>query len=269
MAEMAFTIAGWAIVAGTGVAYAAQIVPIVRSRSAAGVNPWSIALNVLASVFLCVNVLFTQFLDPSQFSPPGGIVPFVQVFVSVPIASALLACIGWFAYTRTWVQASGTCVGLGAVSLVTYIVFVSIDDEFKVVGADAFGLFAAAITGVVWLPQIYTLARWKEIGQLSLAFLVFETVGSYIVLVYQTLEFGVSTGWTTLLSGAVQCVSLTVLVVLYAYIRLHHRAEDAGTVVWDCFPRKAPTETHEFDSDSDTELGYELSPFDHSPEKEE
>lgn len=269
MAEIAFTIAGWAIVAGTGVAYAAQIVPIVRSRSASGVNPWSIALNVLASVFLCINVLFTQYLDPRQFSPPGGVVPFMQVFVSVPIASALLACIGWFAYTRTWVHASGTCAAIGAITLIAYIALVTIDNEFVVMGADAFGLLAAATTGVVWLPQIYPLARWKEIGQLSLAFLGFETAGSYIVLVYQTLEFGVSTGWTTLLAGVIQCASLTVLIILYAYIRLQQRAQDANTVSWNCFPRKAPTETLEFESDSDEELGYELSPFDHSPEKKE
>lgn len=214
--------AGMALILGTGAAYLVQIVPVVRRRSAAGINPWSIALTVLSSIFLAVNVLVTQYTG----ADPGGVVPLAQVGVSIPIAFSLLVCIGHVDPSREWVWACATCAALGAVPLLALVGVVAMHGDYLAEGGMVFGILAALVTVVIWLPQIYTLLRWREIGELSLAFLLFETIGAILVLAYQATEFGISDGWTSWLTGLVQVVELLILVSIYVAIRLKSRKTD-------------------------------------------
>lgn len=215
--------AGIGLTIGTGMAYLVQIVPVVRRRSAAGINPWSIALTVLSSVFLAINVFVTQDV---------GTIPLVQVAISIPIAFSLLVCIGIVDPSRTWVWACSASGAAGAAALLAFIGVTAAEPEYTSEGGLVFGLLAALITAVIWLPQIYTLLRWREIGELSLVFLLFETAGAILVLAYQTWEFGLAEGWTSWLTGLVQVVELLALVAIYVVLRFRqHKTDEPPDVI--------------------------------------
>ncbi len=242
--EMLFTGAGWMLIVGAAMAYVAQIYPIVRRRSSEGVNPWTAALTVLSGVLLSINVLVVQYsVSLGGADPPGDVVPFIQVFVSVPIAFLMLVCIGWFAPNRTWIVACSTCAAACVLAMLGFVGLVAVSPARIDVGAYVLGVLAAAVTAVVWLPQIYTLLRWREIGELSFLFLLFEAVGAFLVLIYQTLEFGIVAGWTSWLAGLVQLVELVLLLVVYIWIQVRRRRENSP-----------PPEAIEFMPESDIEM---------------
>lgn len=222
--EMFLDGAGWVLIVGTAMAYVAQIYPIVRKRSSEGVNPWTGALTVLSGVLLSVNVLVAQYAaGEGGADPPGEVVPFIQVFVSVPIAFLMLVCIGWFAPTRTWIVACSVCGAASVMAMLGFVALAVVAPGHIALGAYILGILAAAVTAVIWLPQIFTLARSREIGELSFLFLLFEAVGAFLVLIYQTLEFGLASGWTSWLAGLVQLVELLFLLLLYIWVRVQTR----------------------------------------------
>lgn len=87
--------------------------------------------------------------------------------------------------------------------------------HFFTVFADVLGYISGACSCVVWIPQIYTLIKRKEIGNISPLMFALQTPGNLIIIVFQAIIYkqAVSTWITYLITFVQQLVILSIVVV--------------------------------------------------------
>ncbi len=217
---------GVVLALGTGFVYVVQTVPIAVRRRADGISEWMVSINAVACAMVLANLTIVH---PHT---ANGIVPYLQAFVGMPASWALLATIGIVRPSRHWTVVTIFCVSVCSAALVTVGLFsLGAPDLMHELGV-WIGVAAAGFTAVTWLPQIAALLRNRSVGQLSFLFILFEFVGSLIVLAYQAYQFGLAQGWSSWLAGLVQAIELGVLLVLYVFtaVRSRRTAPDETSV---------------------------------------
>jgi uncharacterized protein with PQ loop repeat len=202
---------GLVLALGTAFVYVVQIVPIAVRRRADGISEWMVSINAVACAMVLANLTIVH---PRA---ANGIVPYLQAFVCLPMSWGLLATIGIVRPSRHWTVVTVFCVSVCSAVLVTVGGFSLAAPELMFDLGVWIGVAAAGFTAVTWLPQIAALLRTKAVGQLSFLFIMFEFVGSVIVLAYQAYQFGLAQGWSSWLAGLVQAAELAVLLVLYVF----------------------------------------------------
>lgn len=208
---------GLLLALGTCFVYVVQIVPIAVRRRADGISEWMVSINAIACALLLTNLTMTH---PRA---ANGVIPYLQAFAGLPMSWALLATIGIVRPSRHWTIVTVFCVSVCSAVLVAIGGFAIAAPELMVDLGMWIGVAAAAFTAVTWLPQIVSLLRHRSVGQLSFLFILFEFVGSAVVLAYQAYQFGLAQGWSSWLAGLVQAVELAVVLVLYVFTYVRSR----------------------------------------------
>lgn len=202
---------GVVLALGTAFVYIVQIVPIAITRRADGISEWMVSINAIACAMILTNLTI---IHPHA---ANGVVPYLQAFAGMPMSWALLATIGVVRPSRHWAIVVIFCFSVCSAVLVTVGGFAIAAPELMTDLGIWIGVAAAVFTAVTWLPQIVSLLRSRSVGQLSFLFILFEFIGSVVVLAYQAYQFGISQSWSSWLAGLVQSVELAVLIVLYVF----------------------------------------------------
>jgi cystinosin len=91
--------------------------------------------------------------------------------------------------------------------------------------AQILGYISAVCSGIVWIPQIYTLWKNNNRGSLSPLMFIFQTPGNIVIIIFQAVLFeqSVST-WITYLITCIE-QSLILALITYYYIRDRNNVE--------------------------------------------
>jgi uncharacterized protein with PQ loop repeat len=226
---------GISLAIGTVVSYVPQFHNIVKNRSVRGISELSLILLNLASMFLTVNVLIFSW-DVFSCSPFTGecfssLLPFLDVTISWLINLVYyLIFITFKIKNREKRCISGMQYCIVYLLFIIIIVILSLTEkmqnnkEFFKIYQEVLGISSAILNGLVYVPQIFTLLRNKEIGSNSILMYALQTPGNILILFYQAILFHapIST-WLTFV--VVFCQQLIILIILI-FLHFKKKRED-------------------------------------------
>ena len=83
--------------------------------------------------------------------------------------------------------------------------------------AKVFGIFAAILSPMVWLPQIVKLIKTKDAGSLSLVMFLLQTPGNGVIITLQILYAQNWSTWITYIFILVEQLIIVFLILYYRY----------------------------------------------------
>lgn len=91
------------------------------------------------------------------------------------------------------------------------------NQQFFKIYEEVLGVASASLNGLVYIPQIYTLFKYKNRGSNSILTYALQTPGNVVVIIYQAVLFHapITTWLTYLLVLIEQSIILIILVTLY------------------------------------------------------
>ena len=225
---------GISLAVGTVISYVPQFHNIVKNQSVKSISELSLILLNLASMFLTVNLLIFSW-DVFSCSPFTGecfssLLPFLDIaiawlvnliyyliFITFKIKNREKRCISGLQYSIVYLL------------FVVIIVILSLTEKmqnnraFFRIYQEVLGIASAVLNGLVYLPQIITLLKNKEIGSNSIIMYALQTPGNLLIIFYQAIMFRapIST-WLTFV--IVFCQQLIILIILL-YLHFKKRRE--------------------------------------------
>jgi len=89
--------------------------------------------------------------------------------------------------------------------------------KFFIIYADILGITSAVLNGLVYIPQIYTLLKEKNNGNISILMYALQTPGNIVIIIFQSLIYkqAVSTWITYLVILIEQGIILAIMIRYY------------------------------------------------------
>ena len=215
---------GISLAVGTVASYVPQFHNIVKSQSVKSISELSLILLNLASMFLTVNLLIFSWdvFSCSPFTAEcfSALLPFLDVTISWLINLIYyLIFITFKIKNREKRCISGLQYSIVYLLFAIIIIILSLTEKmqnnraFFRIYQEVLGIASAVLNGLVYLPQIITLLKNKEIGSNSIIMYALQTPGNLLIIFYQAIMFRapIST-WLTFV--IVFCQQLIILIIL-------------------------------------------------------
>ena len=226
---------GISLAVGTVASYVPQFHNIVKSQSVKSISELSLILLNLASMFLTVNLLIFSW-DVFSCSPFTGecfsaLLPFLDVTISWLVNLIYyLIFITFKIKNREKRCISGLQYSIVYLLFAIIIIILSLTEKmqnnraFFRIYQEVLGIASAVLNGLVYLPQIITLLKNKEIGSNSIIMYALQTPGNLLIIFYQAIMFRVPIStWLTFV--IVFCQQLIILIILI-YLHFKKKRED-------------------------------------------
>ncbi len=230
------SILGIVLCIGGTVTYIPQLYSIIKAKTIKGINELSLILLNIGGCCLALNsIIFNwqkwQCYNQCNFwACSAGMLPFFQILMGW-----IMVLIFYLVFMKYKIRNTQSRVIRVISYFVVYLLFVLIvimlaliekfgnhgpsQQYFFDIFAQILGYISAACSGIVWLPQIYTLWRNNERGTLSPLMFIFQTPGNIVIIIFQAVLFNQSIStWITYL---ITCIEQTIILglIIYYYIR--------------------------------------------------
>eukprot|EP01116_Phalansterium_solitarium_P009840 TRINITY_DN24172_c0_g1_i1.p2 TRINITY_DN24172_c0_g1~~TRINITY_DN24172_c0_g1_i1.p2 ORF type:complete len:278 (-),score=60.30 TRINITY_DN24172_c0_g1_i1:287-1120(-) len=239
---------GLLLILGVWASYIPQHIAIIRSRSSEGVSWLMIFLGNVSTCANTINVLVMQF-DAVSCCPQLRLLDCLRSMLSIcQIATGwinqfvlyVLVCVYYPVHkdSRAPVEQRRALLGFGLYALLVLLGLNLVaallvwqrgpHDTVTINYAFAVGILSTVAVAVQWTPQIVTTFRAKAAGSLSIAMMLLQTPGSFLVVIFQAFfhHANVSTWLPFFVQGVEQCVVLVMCIVFEIRIRAKKRKQD-------------------------------------------
>ena len=228
-------VTGCLLIIGDAVAYAHQVYVVSRDSSTKGLSSITVCLNFLSSLMVFVNFYildskeyFLQvFFHGLTLESFDNLIAFLQIMFSVVYTGLFLLAFMMFNDT-----------GNRNVSFwINFVVFFSMGITFSFfffngmlsLYAEIIGVIAAVVTMITWLPQIFSLLRWRDAGELSMVLVLTHVVGAIIAVFFQAvLNAEPWSTWISTIVLAFQHSLILFLLVLFKFKRKKDEGSEGG-----------------------------------------
>lgn len=219
---------------GSIVSYIPQCYIIVKGKTIEGINETSLVILNIGNFCLSLNSIILNWNKWSCFGKCGvwlcmaHLLPFYQILMGWIMVFVFYIVFMKYKIRNTENKLIGVMFyGLLYVGFIAIVIAIAVGEKiagsgptqlvFFHVFAQILGYTSAACSAVVWIPQIYTLVKTKQIGNLSPLMFALQTPGNVVIIIFQAVLFKqpVSTWITYVITCAEQLVILGLMTAYY------------------------------------------------------
>ena len=217
-------ILGILISLGSISSYIPQFYKIIKCKSVEGISEPSLILMNLSGLFLTMNSLiysWTYILNKDI----SNLLPFMTIALSW-----LMVLVYYIIFITYKIKKLEKRIISGLSYVFTYIIFIILivalalgekmkhNTDFFAIYAEILGISSAVLTCLIYIPQIYTLIKHKNNGNLSILMYILQTPGNAVIIFFQAFIYDakIST-WITYLVSLVQQTIILILMIYFYY----------------------------------------------------
>lgn len=209
--------------------YLPQYYSLIKSGQTDGISEISLLILNIGSATLFANSFILNFYKLDCYDNCSFLLCSANL---LPVFQIL---IGWVAvlplyliFVRLKIKNSRKKLLSDVRFILTYMVFVFImlifgliekiyfnNTKFFQIAAYTLGIISALCSCIVWLPQIYTLIKTKESGNLSLLMFCLQTPGNIMIIILQILYRQNWSTWITYLVLLVEQGTIVIILIIY------------------------------------------------------
>jgi len=229
------------LVVGVGVTFFPQWQKIYKRKTSEGVSFITFGILFLANFFVTQNSVLLRQEKLLCCSELTGVLCVLNNLATLQLAVTTLALtVSYTLILRYFPQTSDEGAPRTKSKSIAYlwIMFCALLAILSVVGffiytnggkgeqtriwreryAHAMGVLAAICQASVWAPQLYTSCKMKDEGSLSLTSLSFTTLGSFLILTFQTVVNNAP--FSTAIPFVISLCELVPLILYLAYLKI-------------------------------------------------
>jgi cystinosin len=208
---------------GSIISYIPQFYNIIKYKSVECISEPSLLLMNLGLMCLSMNSLIFnwKYLITKDVE---NLLPFITIFISW-----LMVLIYYILFITYKIKKLEKRIISGLSYLFTYILFSLLiialalgekmehNTSFFTIYANVLGIASAILNAIVYIPQIYTLIKEKDNGNLSLLMYIMQTPGNVIIIIFQAFIYHayISTWITYLIVLIEQSIILFLMIYFY------------------------------------------------------
>jgi len=224
--------------------YIPQFHKIVKNESVEGISEPCLLLMNLAMMCLTMNSVIFNWDYFFSFDIVN-LLPFITIFISW-----LMVLIYYIIFITYKIKNLENRLTSGMQYIFTYLIFsllmvaLALGEEMKknkhffIVYANILGVSSSILNALVYIPQIYTLLKEKNNGNLSLLMYALQTPGNIVIILFQAVIYkqAVST-WITYVVVLVQ-QSIILALMTYYHCRFNETIESDEILVDETIPEE-------------------------------
>ena len=214
--------------------YIPQFHKIVKNESVDGISEPCLLLMNLAMMCLTMNSLIYNW-DYFFIFDIVNLLPFITIFMSW-----LMTLIYYIIFINYKIKNFEKRLVSALQYVFTYILFallliaLALGEEMKsnkkffIIYANVLGIASSVLNGLVYIPQIYTLLKEKNNGNLSLLMYALQTPGNVVIIIFQALIYkqAVSTWITYVVVLFEQGIILSIMTYYHCKVEEEIKSEE-------------------------------------------
>jgi uncharacterized protein with PQ loop repeat len=222
------------IIFGSISGYIPQFYKIIKYKSVENISEISILIMNIGMMCLTMNSMifnWKYFVNLNMYK----LLPFITIAISW-----LMVSLYYIIYITYKIKKLEKRLLSAFRYLFTYILFTLLvialslgekmenNIDFFVVYANVLGIFSGIANGFVYIPQIYTLIKNKNNGNISILMYVLQTPGNIINIIFQILYDSPISTWITYAICLIQ-QSIILVLMMWFYFREMEETEEMET----------------------------------------
>jgi uncharacterized protein with PQ loop repeat len=231
-------IGGVALVIGTSLSVVPQLYRIVRLRSCVGVSPLFVLITSIGQILVVMNMFClnnAQFTGTLQISPSRTLPAFLSFGISfglwltyLPVCNMIIT---FYQHGPSWFGTIAIAAATVLSEMLLMIIYFVVacfagtgfsSDHLQYLGM-VFGMAAAVVTVIQYIPQFITTCKLKDNGSFSLVMLAIQAPGGTMNMFL--MAFGNGQHWSTWGSLAVSSVQQFSMLALCIFYKCRARAK--------------------------------------------